>query len=492
MSIRSHISIALCAVFLFNGCAGRGGSSSAQTPGNSSQASQLLAPQSIKQLTVSGPIEDVETNQILIQAGAGCGHLFVNITPTTTVVTDGSPIAVGRYIESVGSGSCATTATATTLYVAASLQAVQKLAAATPGPSVSSAATPPVPTQTPAFAPAPSTGLSGQACLNTINGQQWALGCRPYSANAPWNVALPDSPAQHSSFPSAIMNGAPANDYVWIGPANTSSDGSFPVFFASASDKTWNVSCTSYCGIVPSTIHAPANIRVAQGPDAHLSVVERETGIETDGWACNLSSSTITCQAINQDTFITGNGTENPSTTSGASLGVAIRSDEMATALATADGVIPHVIPVVTACVTGTPVAPFGTSDASHCTSGTSVPIGTHLQYTPTFATIDAMNASSYQKVMLRTAHRYGMAVNDTTGASNSPGTGFGITWESPDPYYANGTSVPWISLLGANGFTNDLGSGSMIAPSWERVDPNFAAHLQIVNPCYALKTCTT
>jgi hypothetical protein len=370
---------------------------------------------------------------------------------------------------------------ASALAVVGQLAAAQHVNGAVPSPSAAAAAK-------------PTTTLGGAACLRTINGQTWSPNCRPYAANSPWNVALPESPAQHTQFPTSIMSDAPAIDRVWIGPANASSDGSYPVFFASNRDPIWTVKCTQYCGNVPVSIHAPANIRVALGPDHHIAVVQRETGAEVDGWGCKIAASTVSCAAVNQDNFISGSGIENPSTTSGASLGVAVRTDEIARAIAIVDGVIPHVIPIVLACVSGAPVPPFGTSDATQCTSGTSVPIGTHIQYTKTFAQIDNTSGlSNYHKVMLRTLHRYGAVVMDTSGyPSLKAGGGFTIPWENPGPYSANGATNPAVAILGANGFRNDGAySGYMIGPSFTTADPNFAAHLQIVAPCYAQGTCT-
>lgn len=62
-------------------------------------------------------------------------------------------------------------------------------------------------------------------------------------------------------------------------------------------------------------------------------------------------------------------------------------------------------------------------------------------------------------------------------------GGGFATAYESADPYIASGTPVPWIALLGANGFTNDAPSGSMVGPSAWVADPQMAAHLQVVVP---------
>lgn len=338
----------------------------------------------------------------------------------------------------------------------------------------------PTPLPTPVPVPTP-TALSGAACLLTVNGQPWAPNCRPYAASAPWNTMLADVVAG-KPLPAGFMTAAPASDFVWIGPANSSSDGSYPTYFSAATDPLWTVTCSTYCGVVPASVHAPANIKTAQGPDAHIALVDRTSGLETDGWDCTVGAGAIACAAVNQGSFLTGTGVLSPSTTSGAALGVPIRSDELARAFATADGVIPHVLPLVIRCVSGNFVGPFGTSNGIACSSGTSIPTGTHIQYTPTFATIDAMSISAYAKVMLRTLHRYGGAVIDTSAyPSATAGGGFATVYESADPYLANGTPIPWIALLGANGFVSDLGSGSMIGSSAWTADPNMAAHLQIV-----------
>ena len=352
----------------------------------------------------------------------------------------------------------------------------------------------PAPTPTVGSGPAPpsGTGLTSAACLSAVNGQQWPTSCRPYASTAPWNIALPDNPQQTSSFPTGLEDGGNAGfSQVWT--ANTSSNGGYPVFFAKSGDPSVTLWCNQSCASnLPNSIQLPANAQVAGGSDHHIAVIQPD-GTEYDCWLAGIGGGSLSCAATGADNIVGGDGIEQPSTTSGNALVAGlIRSDEMQTALNTTDGYIPHVLAGKISCVSGSPVAPFGTSQAALCQSGTSLPIGARIQYTLTFSQIDALSATPYQKVILRTLHRYGITVEDTDDwpGNQAARDGFRTQWEDPTPYVVNGQAVPWSTIAPSMGWTYDAGTQTWSGPDPASADSDFAQHLVVTDPCYALGTC--
>src|SRR5262249_18738144 len=156
------------------------------------------------------------------------------------LVSDGSSISNGKYLQSVGSGSCDTSATASTLYVASSSSALSSLVSSGSGSSGSGSSG-----SSSGSGSAVSSG-SGGACTGIANGTQCPASCPPYASSSPWNGALPDSARSSGSVPSGLFDGGNVGfSQVWT--ANTGSNAGAPVYFASSGDPRVSAVCTLWC-----------------------------------------------------------------------------------------------------------------------------------------------------------------------------------------------------------------------------------------------------
>lgn len=352
--------------------------------------------------------------------------------------------------------------------------------------------------------PAPS---SGAKCLTTTNGQQWSTGCLPYTSTGIWNSTLPDTLTHFSALPAGFFSGVSTIDRQWVGPSNASSDGSLPIYFTNSSMTALTLVCQGInggvCGTgLPGSLFMPSNAMASQSPDHHIGGVDSTTGNEVDCWHGVISGGTLTCWGATPTSFITGTGVipNGSSTTSGVALGTPVRAIELQNAIACAVAGtvscldVKHAIPAGLTCVVGTPVSPF--TQGSICTTNASeaVPMGTRIVYNQTCATLlaqyQATTISAYQAVMLCTAHLHGVFVMDTGG--NTGGGGWNIngderSWESSDPYIANGNASPWTALILAqpSGVYNS-GNGTMNINTYEINTSNWI----IADPCYQNGTC--
>ena len=468
----------------------------------------ISAPPIPATFTVSGVVQDVSNpNQPLIQAGAGCGYLYVNINSSTKVITDGSTLAVGRYAESVGSGSCATSATATTLYVAASAKSLAALAAASPAP---------VPSQTtaPVLSPTTPVLLSGMNSANytsIVNGQSWPLSFQPNCVNAsyqasapcPYNDALPnpDSPAHvyasSSTIISAMNNAGDLEFGFWAGEGG----GSIPVYLASTSDPVVTVSCTSYCQSRSVSIHVPSQARPAPAicPGDCLMGVIQADGTEYAMYGMNPAysgGSTITAVGLAYTSVVSSNGVD-PNGESfaypgngGGDVGNGSMFAAMADSITVAElnaGVIPHVLHWNVACGTGQ-VFPGSTNDQCSQFGYSGPPAGSRFQLTLTDAQINALSAAPWEKTILRALHDYG-AIADVT-CPRLCGDRINLYTESQEQYSAYGTTWP-VSAFNWASPSNNGGIGS-VPTHWQPAGVNWSTMLRILDPCYSMETCTS
>lgn len=109
MKQRAFFAVALaCVASVLSAC---GAHTSKVLPQTSAERGTLSTTAGI---TVSGPIVAVfSSTAFQIQAGTGCGYLHIYTTGSTVFVPSGSRPAVGKNVQVSGSGSCATSVTAT-------------------------------------------------------------------------------------------------------------------------------------------------------------------------------------------------------------------------------------------------------------------------------------------------------------------------------------------------------------------------------------------
>jgi hypothetical protein len=78
-------------------------------------------------ITVSGPIVAViSSTEFQIQAGAGCGYLHIFTNSSTVFSPSGAKPAVGLNAQATGTGSCATSVTATKVVLSSTISTVPK------------------------------------------------------------------------------------------------------------------------------------------------------------------------------------------------------------------------------------------------------------------------------------------------------------------------------------------------------------------------------
>lgn len=96
-------------------------SGSANLPPQSSNLSPLSVTTSGGVTTISGQVVAVKSSsEFQVQGGTGCGSVNIYTTSSTTFSPSGARPAVGDYSVSSGSGSCATSLTATSVQLTAS------------------------------------------------------------------------------------------------------------------------------------------------------------------------------------------------------------------------------------------------------------------------------------------------------------------------------------------------------------------------------------
>ena len=415
--------------------------------------------------------------QFTIQGGAGCGYVNVTYSGSTSIASNGYTLNAGTYAKVWGSGSCATSFTASSISLGTGTTS-----SATPAPAPATSTPAPAPTPAPTFA---ASGYTDSAYAQIANPGAWPSNFRPYCANAsanasspcPWNDTLPDNPQQlypsSASIVSAIFAGAGL-----ALPADWSLGGDYdhPTYVASSSDPIVNVTCTTYCGVASASIHIPSAARAAgyfaqsSSLDGHMAIIEPD-GTEYDMYhALSYSGQASVSVGGLYKTSVLGSGQmPGGGATSGAALAAGIiRADELAR------GVIPHALFASTNCVSGSYVYPGG-AQAYACASGVGPPLGARLQLTLTDSQINALGLPVWEAAILHAMHDYGVYILDTQGGS-SPG-GLYFRFESQTQYAAYSKAYPYASMsLNIGGFDSAL---------------NWAQSFRIVAGCYAQETCT-
>ena len=360
----------------------------------------------------------------------------------------------------------------------------------------------PTPSPTPTPTPTPPPG-------GLVNAEEWPASFTPYAATSPWNRILPDTGAIKYVNSDVIVAHAYPNTglapYVMDTATAGSNDYSHPIYFSTDTDPLINTICTLYCnGLeVPAQIRIPAKARSTGGGDHHMAIVQPD-GTEIDFWgatgpylASNSSSTTgLDYQSGNWikyysgntcGNFYTGTGFKFPDATAGDGClaGGVIRQSELAA------GAINHALFLVTNCTSPTVhLFPSSANGGSHCTdgSGLNIPMGARVQLTLTDAQINALSVSVWQKTILHAMHRYGGYIMDTdTGGARTTRLLYYGKPESPAPYAAFGVTPPLDTQAATWGwnFTN----GHYISTDNWAID--LGAYVIVVDPCYALGTCS-
>ncbi len=324
---------------------------------------------------------------------------------------------------------------------------------------------------------------------------------RPYSADSPFNRALPANPTLAPNSATIIQN-LTSNGDNFEGStgqfAFTSDDGRDGVYYARTSDPTITIHCTYYWGpgtcsgtnkvnIDGQTIHIPAGAMPQDnGSDQHMTVIDQTNQLEYDfehaTWSTDHKTLTVWSGAEipagpNQGTGLGGGGTAAGFST----LAGLITEPELAS------GTINHALAINLPCTNGV-VYPAQQANGLACnhepgqtSPNTAAPLGTLLQLNMTDTQIAHSGAPAWEQTIMTAMAHYGMYVNDTDGIGNIE-----LEAESDISYTSLGSPPLLSNYIKAKG-------GSYYAPlkRWILSGRGIPVNrLRVVNTCFAQGTC--
>ncbi len=344
----------------------------------------------------------------------------------------------------------------------------------------------------------PAAGVVAGACgFGSFGVGAWPGACwRPYSDSSPFNRELPaDVPvAANSSRVVARLMGwghATVTDRLQTRGSDTTTDYEHPYYFSTPSDPLFTIHCVAAyggtCADEGLQVRIPDAARPANGPDAHMAVIDQASGWEYDFWQVkskpqgggrlDISWGGRTRIGTPDATGLSGGGTASGF----GLLGGVIRGPELAA------GDIPHALFMVVKCDSGQIVQPadgYGQACSAIGEPDADAPaMGQRFQLAMSDAQIDALGAAPAQRAVLRAMAHYGMLVGDTGGDP------WDLEFESDNTYTSFG-ATPLVRAAfegyGARRYTDGLYSSLNLA--MPQVD--WARYLRVVDPCFDAHTC--
>jgi hypothetical protein len=289
-------------------------------------------------------------------------------------------------------------------------------------------------------------------------------------------------------------------DYGWTFQGNGSGfqigGGSRPVYFANPSDPMMWVNCTSQEG--PNTcqgmngidvngarIHVPAGARPGSNWDAHMTIVETDTGQEYDFWHASVSGSTLTAGTGAVVNVNTDNGTGAGGDAASLSLlGGLLRPSELLA------GHIDHALVIDVPCTNargptvgyvwpasggwGEPCGSYWNEAAYNAPK-----IGQLFKLNMTDVEIANSGAPPWQQTIMTALAHYGAYAEDTNGS-----------WHDEGIYIFTQDAASWTNLGQPNQWANTAaqlgGSNGTLSSSV----PIPTSRLVVVAPCVPRGTC--
>jgi hypothetical protein len=460
------------------------------------------------------------TSGLTPQPGAGWTTKTYNAAQTQWMTLDAEYGPLTAAAGSVAPSTTFANAGGSTIVYAPSITLLFAPASANPGPGPSNAPTP-VPTAVPTSLPTVVPTTAPTTAPGTLqNGVEWPASFRPYGATSYWNRPMTNttSPALLASsaqmISTAYANGDADANMLRLPSNGGSNNQGHPIVFASTSDPVVTLNCTLYCGTKPpfTRIHIPAGAEPGDGSDAHLAIVQptdaalgTTNGDEVDTWMMRnnggswpagggtLSANTITyCGNFYNGSGYNAGGT---AVVGGGCLGGGIVTKSQ---LVDA-GVIPHALFLMQQCGAASYVFPAGQNFDTICTGGgPSIPNGAHIWLDQNGYSIAALPISAAEKTLLTAMNNYGGYIMDSYGQTGSRATGvmaLDNTFENAQQFQAFNASAPlnaWALSSGWNGVTIGSSTWPTLADPWTPLSSvgGWAAHLHVVDPCYAQGTC--
>lgn len=310
---------------------------------------------------------------------------------------------------------------------------------------------------------------------------------RPYNDQSPFNQVIPSNApsAPRSAAIVARMLGFGPIQNILPGRAGTKGDWGRPLYFSQPSDPVYTIRCMKRWGTCPiegHQIRVPGEARPAGAEDAHLTVIDQETGWEYDFWQVLSKGPSGGELRISWGgrTRIDGDGLGSRAVAAnfGTAAGI-IRPEELRA------GHIDHALFINVRCDSGQAVFPADHLGAACSWSGGSnvdaPAMGQRFQLQMSDAEIDALRVPTWKKAILRAMARYGMFVGDTGGE-------IGIQIESGVSSTSFGLPDPWVQLAKEVGAPYYAPDSNYVLNIRDGVD--WAGRLRVVDPCVSQRTC--
>lgn len=270
---------------------------------------------------------------------------------------------------------------------------------------------------------------------------------RPYSDSSPFNTKIgahPEVISNSQSTVSRLNRGGPISSLV----AGDPDRGASPTFWSTPDDPLYRIECNSFggrCSISGMEVHVPkqavpqggyAQLKRCDGcspnegdwdHDAHLTIVDQDSGWEYDFWAVQSKSNGVIRAGYGGRTRIDGDGLGSGGVAAGfGNLAGIIRAPEFVS------GRIDHALTIAVPCVTGTvwPANGKAWGCAEHeMPAGNRLQLGSRVQLPISDAELARL--PTWQRGIARALRDYGAYVNDTTGDESQ----WGASLESPGTY---------------------------------------------------------
>ena len=320
---------------------------------------------------------------------------------------------------------------------------------------------------------------------------------RPFSAESPFNRALPASPQQplDSSPIARTVTGWGTGLRFVVGNADTPFDFNHPIYFSEKSNPVFRVNCTQFggdCSVDGHRVRIPNLARPAGGSDGHLAVIDQRNGWEYDFWQVGdraagerqLDVGWAGRTKIGSDDA-TGRGAGATAAGLALSAGV-VRPAELRA------GEIDHALFMTVGCTNGRAVYPADHNGGTACGRGlvdgsteVAPAMGQHFFLEMSEAEIEALPVAHWQKTILEAMARYGMFVGDTGGS------GWGIVVESASSFTSFGGPDPWVRIARRIGLPETLADDGTPRYAFDMQGTvDWASELRVAAPCVSRGRC--
>jgi hypothetical protein len=312
----------------------------------------------------------------------------------------------------------------------------------------------------------------------------WPGPCwRPFSDSSPFNRPMPADPRLTPNSSAIVQRmvslyGGPAK--MTAGDADSPYDYSHPLYYPTSTDPLFTLHCYEAswgtCPIEGHKIRIPDAARPAGGGDAHLAVIDQESGWEYDLYKVRskpAGGGTLEFRwggrtRLDRD----GLGSNATAAHFALSAGI-IRAQELAA------GRIEHALFMVVKCTSGRVEPALG--GGAQCADGTNAPAGgMRFQLDYSEAEIEALPVPEWKKTILEALRTYGAYIGDTGGA------GFNFQFESGSTYTSFGQTdelVDWAkNQRGVAPYKGKYVFDLARDVDWSR--------MRVVDPCVGMGTC--